>query len=204
MTVTHSSYKKSHTVKIMKLNKYSPLITAACLNLAAHALSTSKNAEECTNKVIREPTKYEQDTTKSGNWIVESCFDNTTKECRSWEEIDLCFGRDETEREACKIEVSDRVNYPWLTEFHTCFKSESDECYSWTDFKDFNKCNSYDTEPVEGVSEDNTGAEAAIPTVGLVGGGLLVLIILFLIAYFACCGKEKNYAEGIQNGEQLK
>ena len=83
-------------------------------------------------------------------------------------------------------------------------KLEIEDCYSWTEFKDFNKCNDYDTEPVEGVSDDNTGAEAGISTAVLVGGGLLVLIILFLIAYFACCGKEKNYAEGIQNGEQLK
>merc|ERR1712048_220916 len=100
------------------------------------------------------------------------------------------------------IEVDDEFEFSWISEFHTCFDS-GQNCYNWTEYLNYNACFKDDDHELKVENTDNTGVEATVSIGILAGIGILVLVVLFVIAYFACCGKEKNYAEGIQNEETL-
>merc|ERR1712110_583084 len=92
-----------------------------------------------------------------------------------------------------------------VTVFYSCLKSnvgtcegeqfKFDECcYDWAEYTDHSPCYSGNsnkawdtTKNDEPEITENVGVEAVIPVAGLVGLGILVALVLFLIAYFAIC-----------------
>ena len=144
----------------------------------------ASKSEECTKKSMNLTSKYDLDPRRKTP-IHESCWNESSNSCMEQAKIDPCFGRDENERLACKIKVDDEFEFSWISEFHTCFDSGKN-CYNWTEYLNYNAC--FRDDDVENIVEntDNTGLEAGVSIGILAGIGILVLVVLFVIAYLAC------------------